>query len=623
MRARYYISFNGTDYSEFFPSNSPIISWAKEGDEIFRRPKVDRFKIARSKNIIIYDHLYNRFYDPIYFGENIYYKINVLGADKFFFISPINKGQIDAEKNVYEVTPDPNDSYRTLLLNYETKYQDRNSGWIFGNWDPIYIGQNVNTTTFANIDFTGWTDTAGAGYMNNSVGWANNGAGTVRARNTITGALPQDIVLKVTAFSGTAVVMRGVDGGGTPVGADVTINGIGTYVIDVTGATYLEVYNTSLVLVSGSFTYSLFTTTTAGGDHYYGCLLEDAINSALGASYINSGLTAKSTILWNDALPTDSVTDTPNIDAYITANPTYDYVREAEAIFNHIWIVRTDNITDDEQDYIETSLKDIMDMLRQKFNLYWFIDKDGFFRIEHLKYFKDFASQEDLTTAHAEKPEVDVRIYKYEVGQVYKQTTFSENNQSNEDWIPYPINYTQSISNAVHSVSVSSLTTDIKYVKDDADADTGKAQNNGFCLIKAIQGINDDYIASIDQSNVTATAWYLNANFGWSYVLYYYHSYDASAEAGTVNGSAYTFEGVKEYLKQTGIKFLMTNDLDWKKPFTLTEGLGWIDNAEYNPETGMYRIDVGLNPYSVTIYIVDSTDITTQIVSDGGEYLTR
>ena len=78
MRARYYISFDNSTWSEFWPTNSPKISYVKESGEVFYRPKVDKFRIGRTKNAVIYDELYQRFFDSAYFSTDVYYKINVL-----------------------------------------------------------------------------------------------------------------------------------------------------------------------------------------------------------------------------------------------------------------------------------------------------------------------------------------------------------------------------------------------------------------------------------------------------------------------------------------------------------------------------------------------------------------
>jgi len=90
----------------------------------------------------------------------------------------------------------------------------------------------------------------------------------------------------------------------------------------------------------------------------------------------------------------------------------------------------------------------------------------------------------------------------------------------------------------------------------------------------------------------------MNARLGWAYLFANYWDYFAEAEDGFVNDGAHTFVHVKEFLKQDNIRFHMTADLDWKKPFTMLNGTGWLEEAEYIPETGVYNINVGFNPYA-------------------------
>lgn len=82
-----------------------------------------------------------------------------------------------------------------------------------------------------------------------------------------------------------------------------------------------------------------------------------------------------------------------------------------------------------------------MDILKSK-RLYWFIDEDGKFRIEHEKYFRSYDPQANLTavTFALDQPEVDHHIYSYE-GQSYNQVNLTEENAKNEDWTPIRIEY--------------------------------------------------------------------------------------------------------------------------------------------------------------------------------------
>jgi hypothetical protein len=609
-RAKYYISFDaGVNYSEFFPTNEPKISLVREGDEIFKRWKVDKFRIGRTKNQVVFDTISGMFFDSAYFATDLLYKVNILGTDKFFFIDPVTNISLDNQNMVYECTPDANDEYRPILQQYDKKWQDRTANKIFGDSDGIYYPK-LNTASFLNIDFTTFLDAAG------SVSYTNTTLGSTTARNdldvvTTTGMIVI-VVIKNRAIVGRSPAIQLIDGGGVVKSNQETIGANGVYYLTQTanGANILvELSQLDLSgASSGSFDYEIYyPVLQVSGESLYNCL-NNVIN---GASYINAGIVIQSTILWNDALPTNPP---PNIDAYITANPTKDYVLQTAAIWNYLHLARTDSFTTAKEDIIETSLKDVMAILR-KLRMWWFIDNDGEFRIEHEYYFRDYTAQADMTSvAYApDKPEVDQRVYRYEKGDSYTQINYSEQNQDTEDWVASPVEFSATLTtNNAKDVSYSTLTTDFEYVRDNP----GDASSSGLMLLRMTSATG---IIAIDQSTLTPTNYYANAYLSWAWLFVNYYDYFAEAETGTINnGIAHTYVHVKEYLKQGNIKFRMVADLDWKRPFTLALGTGWVEAAEYAPETGMYKIDVGFNPYSLVIYVVDSEDIGTFIVDDDG-----
>jgi hypothetical protein len=73
MRAKYYISFDAVTYSEFFPSNTPKVSFTKESEEVFFRKYVDKFVITRSKNQAVFDVISTSFFYPVMFSVEIKY----------------------------------------------------------------------------------------------------------------------------------------------------------------------------------------------------------------------------------------------------------------------------------------------------------------------------------------------------------------------------------------------------------------------------------------------------------------------------------------------------------------------------------------------------------------------
>ena len=606
MRDRYYISFNaGVTYLEFFPTNEPKLTLSVEGSEIFKRWKVDKFRIGRTKNITVFDTIAGMFFDPLYFGIDLLYKINVLGVDKFFFIDPVTSVSLDNQNMVYEATPDPNDVYRPILQQYERKWQQKTIDTLFGKSDPFFYPV-LDTGTFTNVDITNFSDAG------NTVTWQNDAMTIGYARNPLVAGNFVDSIITVIimGFSGDPFTLKLVDESFADVSvATGDITGNGKYQIIQTGgavSVYLQMRVASGMSISGVFSYQIFypLTRTSGGSFHD--VIANILNSA---SYMNLGLTIDSTILWNDALPT-------NPPAGITYSAINDYVLGTAAIWNGLWILRTDTFTTAKEDLLEYALKDIMFLLK-KLRMYWFIDDDGHFRIEHERYFREFTVQADLTsvTYAPDKPEVDQRVYRYERTDSYNQLNYSEQNQEHEDWIAFPVNFpVLQTSKSTKDISFAELSTDYEYVRDNP----GTASSTGLMLLRTIP-MDTDYLIDIDQSTITPANYYANAKLSWAWLFANYYNYFAEAETGTINnGIAHTYTHVKEYLKQGNVKFHMTSDLDWKRPFTLIEGTGWVESADYIPATGMYKIDVGFNPYTVDIYVVDSDDMSIMIVDDDG-----
>jgi len=590
MRAKYYISFNaGVDWSEFYPTNTPQLKLTKEPQEIFKRWRVDKFKIGRTKNQTVFDLLYGMFYDKTDFATDIKYKINEVGTDTFYFISSILSGIMDDQDSVYEVNPEPDDLYRPIFQQYQKKFD--NTSLLFGLANQMYY-PILATTLFTNSTFNTFTDVA------KTVNYTHTGAvpGEQVAGNDITntpnGAVVT-VIIKSLSYTGTAPTMVLVDApSGTEYSNKVNITANGKYELLMTGSPAtvqieFAVINASGVSRSGSFDYEVYNPTSilAGGS------LHDVLNAIVsGASYMNLSYDVVSTILWNDALPTDPP---GSISTYIGSNPTNDYVLSASAIWNYIWLTRADDFTTDKEDNIELSLKDVLDLLKFKLRLWWFIDADGDFRIEHEKYFKSYTSQLNVTTLTSEKPEVDNRKYNYDRSDIYNQLNFEENNTANEDWvefakIEYPL-LTTSLN--VKDVSLQNLTTDIKYVVTYPD----DAVSNGLMLLR----LDSHFCVIFDESMVTPGTFYPNQKLSWRWLTDYYMDYFAEAGTGTNGEGAHNFVHVKEFLKQNKIKFRTSTALVWYKPLTTLKGTAWIDELEYDPESGMYVVNVGYDPYSL------------------------
>jgi len=601
MRDRYYISFNaGVAYTEFFPTNTPKITYRRQSGEIFMRPFVDKFKIGRVRNTAVYDIIAADFFNDATFATDYWYRIDINNSivPKFQFIGPVTDGKLEDETDVYEVTPEPRDIYREILKQYDKKWQDRGGHYIFNIRNSFYRPL-LNTNLFVNTDFNIFSDIAhSVSYTNNDLGWA-------KAKNQLVAATgnTDKVIILISGFeviAGDAPKMQIVNSADTPKSNQVTINANGKYTltqnaaIGGVGIAFIELAQFDNISgSSGSFDYEIFYPSAVSSGGLVESLLAQVINNA---NFMNLGLTIVSSYLWNDTLPTGHAVNIPDISTYFTANPTNDYVIEGAANWNHLWLACNDVFTTANEDIYELSLKDIMDFLKIKIRAWWYIDEDGYFRIEHEYWFRDYISQADITSATyaGDKPEVDARLYRYEKGDVFSQINYKELNQYNEDWLPYPVEYSATLtSKNTKDISLAYFGSDLEYLIDSPD----DASSSGWILLRCI-AMGANYLVDIDASTLTPANFYMNARLGWAYLFANYWDYFAEAEDGFVNDGAHTFIHVKEFLKQDNVRFHMTGDLDWKKPFTLLNGTGWIEEAEYIMETGVYNINVGFNPYA-------------------------
>lgn len=598
MRATYYISVNGTDYTQIYPSNDPKVKLEQEAGEIFFRWRVDSFKIGATLNASVYSDLLHYFFTPVHFGTDINYRIQENGATTFEFIGPILKGKIDSQNSIYECTPDPDDEYRPVLMQYEKKWDNRTANTLFGESENVYYPA-IGTGTWTNVSFSTWSELA------KSVSWTNTVFGATQTARITLGTVAEgyNVIVRIMNHNLVAGNDPKVQLINTTSGASVsnqeTISGNGSYTLTknaVCANTSIEFSEVNQLpdagVASGSFTYDYYDcSTNIGSGSLFRTVLDNCIN---GASYMNLAIgTVYSTILWNDAVESDAPS---SISTYMSAHPTYDYVRSAAAIYNYLWLARADGPATTNLENIQVSLKDMMQMLR-KLRMYWFIDADSHFRIEHEKYFRSYTTQADLTssTYTADKPETDSKIYAYSKNESYCQINYSENNQKTEDWVPYPVEFAiTKVTSSKLDVGFLDLTTDVKNMIENPDS----ANNNGLLLLRATYN-TVVYTIGLDQSTLTAANYWPNAYLAWSYIIKYYQNYFAEADTGTINGgAAHSYTHVKEFLTQDNIRFHIASVLNWKKPVATVHGTAWLTTAEYAPETGMITINVAYNPYA-------------------------
>ena len=587
MRARYYISFNATDYTEIFLSNTPTVKPAQVAGEVFFRNMVDEFVITATKNPTVYTTLDTYFFDKTKFASDINYRIKENGVTTFDFVASISDGEMDTERRVYTVAPEPDDSYRPILAAYKTKYRDTDAVAVI-NSSKAYNFPIDNGGSFANAaapnDYTTFSDTLGLVTIYDDTGTGGKARQEITA---VTMASGWSVDLYISSKTGTNVTVKLVNQTFTAISASGTISAAGwvhlVWSMGTATTVYVELSNTGLV--DTVFEYQLFANDRVSG---VGDTLESGINRIMGLNFMNVGLTAKSTYLWNDAVPSDAPA---SITSYIAANPTKDYVIEGAAIWNDLFINKVGKFTQDDQTDFELSLEDLMTILKTKLRAWWYIDAAGDFRIEHEKYFRSYASQKTIGAT----PQVDNKRYTYDKGNIFSSILYKENNQFNDDFIAYPIVYDYTItSDKNNDINLGDLSTDISNLYNAS----GVLSINGIMLSHGVLYTNDFQVRQ--GVSEFGTDLVINKFLSWSHLFANYWGYFGEGGSADINnGDTLNLTGVKEFLVQEGIRFYSTTALDWKKPVTTAIGTAWLKRWSYVPETGFYSIDVGYDPYTI------------------------
>lgn len=579
MRATYYISFNNwSTQTQIYPSNSPKVKGENEPGEIFKRPRVDSFVITGTKNASVYTSLLTYFTTPD-FNTEIYYKI--VSDVTYLFKASISDGEIDTEKKIYKITPEPDDDYSPIMDVYKKKLEFAGIGSV--NYYPLII----NTSTFTNSGFDTFTE------VDKHITIAEGGGGSTSSikQEIVVGTVQQQMQVRLNIANLTTndnLTVRLVNSIGNALSNDTTISADGYYILTYSlsvGVSDCFVQIEGDPGVSAQFDYSIYNLDQSLG--LYCQTLKAFVQGML--SSLSVSATVVSTYLWNDTLSSDAPA---SISTYMGSNPTNDYVTEAAAIWNDISVLRTDRMVGGDSD-IKLSLDDVMNYLKIKLRAWWYIDPDGRIRIEHEKYFRSFTTQLDLTgaTYTVYRPETDRKNYVFNKSDIYSQLNYKENNEGNAPFIAHPIEYSSILTTPKTKDINIDITCDVQYAYDNSTS----ANPGGLSFVHGTVNGSD-----FEQGMVSNAAgvWDNNYYLSWEYLFANYWGYFGEAdEADINNGTILTLDSVKEFLEQSDIKFFYAGSLDWKRPVTLAHGTGWLKSWEHDPETGFYNINVGFNPY--------------------------
>ena len=609
MAKHYYISFNSTDFIEIFPSNEPeAIKRQIEGTRVWRE-EVDELRLPKTNNTAVYTTLHSYFIDKTKFDDEveieIYSGVRATGTLYWQGLFSISDTKDDFEKTVVILNPlRINDNYRTILEKAEVQYELDVYTTILdtvrmGYSEPVSIGATwVNGSIGAAFD----TLIASGGTITQAS--AGAGSGYEAYVPISTGLAVGDIVIiDVNALTtNTTPTFEIMNGSGTLMTVETARNiyvGSMGFTIDVpSSAPRLWLQAPPGDTTNTTFTISVIKDANDQDDA--GELLMTFIEnyiSTTGFMYLTGyASNVVSTFFDNDALPTGAPS---TIDTFITANASGNYVTETVTNeMNNTVIGLLNEWFNVSATSFKLSFNDIMNQLREVFQVYWFIDADGKFRVEHEKY---FVKQVDDSTPIVldTQDEVDARELTYEKAGIGSTESFQWAQSANQDFVGSDIIYNNfETTNRSVEHSVNYITTDIKYVIDNLS----DASNNGLGLYNCniLTGITGaDMYEILVSTGALSSALISNAAFSWANLHEKYWSWSRMSENATVNSVATTLQSSVRFLEQPGIRFFYATAID---PFTMITAQltgGAPIEIRRSLETDFVELTLGFDPYKL------------------------
>lgn len=258
----------------------------------------------------------------------------------------------------------------------------------------------------------------------------------------------------------------------------------------------------------------------------------------------------------------------------------------------------------------KVTLEDVMNMLRDCFRCYWYINDEGQFKIEHISYFLKGRSYEE------QGPRVDLTLYKdqfnkksilyqqesleYDISDLSRKYTFSFADESFLPFTGVELNtdapYIEG--DKTEDISVGEFSADVDYMQISSDSVT----QDGFALLCPIKKTADVIIPvmwyelpiidmQLIENGKPYTASIQNGYASWANLIKFY-AYDMPALNISAEGpNEFSVEGLKECLTQT-IKIPYIEGL---LPYMKVEtplGIGRIVSVIENTDTGYLSINL-------------------------------
>lgn len=230
-----------------------------------------------------------------------------------------------------------------------------------------------------------------------------------------------------------------------------------------------------------------------------------------------------------------------------------------------------------------TTLRAFLDMLKQAFKCYWYIDDSGSFHIEHISYFRNgFSYNADIKAVGIDLTELmNIRNgkpwaygqnqYEFKKEEMPEEYNFSWADDSSDYFAGYPLKvispYVQE--GQVEEVTVGGFSADLDYIL----MRPNDMSEDNFILLSA-PGSQTDYVRIPNSGNIAFNP--QNGRFSWPYIVANFWIYDMPAYTLENGGINYTAKSVAKN-KQQEVGFPSGND-DPDTEYLVKTGLG---NGEF------------------------------------------
>jgi len=235
------------------------------------------------------------------------------------------------------------------------------------------------------------------------------------------------------------------------------------------------------------------------------------------------------------------------------------------------------------------TLKQILDMLRNCFRCYWFIDENNRLRIEHISYFRNGGSYDGTPTVGIDLTEQKLtrsgkpwafgrNQYQFDKPEMAARYEFGWMDDVTELFDGYPIDIISKYVNPekIEQISVANFTSDVDYIL----LNPGEISKDGFVLLAAdITG--GDYKLPYVNFTINGTTHILQNGWVSFMFLQQYYMYDMPAPNVEINGVPQMVYGIKK-LKRQNIKFPILVEPDLTNLIKTELGNGVIQKMSVN-----------------------------------------